>query len=72
MCIVQQVAVKTVINVCKKLPPDCSSIIMEAVPTLCILLQYDNVKVSAMAILWLIPQVFDSFVVLFVNFNVNK
>ncbi|XP_042440101.1 E3 ubiquitin-protein ligase UPL4-like [Zingiber officinale] len=41
---IQQVAVTTITNICKKLPPDCSSIIMEAVPTLCSLLQYENVK----------------------------
>ncbi|WOL06323.1 hypothetical protein Cni_G15055 [Canna indica] len=41
---IQRVAVSTVANVCKKLPPDCSSIIMESLPTLCALLQNDDWK----------------------------
>ncbi|KAG6496224.1 E3 ubiquitin-protein ligase UPL4-like [Zingiber officinale] len=39
---IQRVAVITVTNMCKELSPDYSSIIMEAVPSLCTLLQYEN------------------------------
>lgn len=41
----QRVALSTVANLCKKLPMDCSSLVMEAVPTLCNLLQYEDRKV---------------------------
>lgn len=41
----QRVALSTVGNLCKKLPVDCSSLVMEAVPTLCNLLQYEDRKV---------------------------
>ncbi|XP_009400764.2 E3 ubiquitin-protein ligase UPL4 isoform X1 [Musa acuminata AAA Group] len=40
----QRVAVSTVANVCKKLPPDCSTIVIESVPILCSLLQYEDHK----------------------------
>ncbi|PSS23680.1 E3 ubiquitin-protein like [Actinidia chinensis var. chinensis] len=39
---VQRVALSTVANVCKKLPSECPSPFMEAVPTLCNLLQYED------------------------------
>ncbi|XP_072953939.1 E3 ubiquitin-protein ligase UPL4 [Typha angustifolia] len=41
---IQRVAVSTVANVCKKLPVECSSVVMESVPTLCNLLQYEDQK----------------------------
>ncbi|XP_008805036.2 E3 ubiquitin-protein ligase UPL4-like [Phoenix dactylifera] len=40
----QRVALSTVANVCKKLPLDCSSLVMESVPILCKLLQYEDRK----------------------------
>ncbi|XP_010253504.1 PREDICTED: E3 ubiquitin-protein ligase UPL4 isoform X2 [Nelumbo nucifera] len=41
---VQRVALSTVANICKKLPSDCSSSFMEAVPILCNLLRYEDRK----------------------------
>ncbi|KAG1365699.1 E3 ubiquitin-protein ligase UPL4 [Cocos nucifera] len=40
----QRVALSTVANVCKKLPLDCSSLVMESVPILVKLLQYQDRK----------------------------
>ncbi|CAA7389475.1 unnamed protein product [Spirodela intermedia] len=42
---IQRVAVSTVANVCEKLPTDCSSFLMEAIPALCNLLHYDDSKI---------------------------
>ncbi|KAA8516515.1 hypothetical protein F0562_016979 [Nyssa sinensis] len=39
---VQRVALSTVVNICKKLPSECPSPFMEAVPILCSLLQYED------------------------------
>ncbi|KAJ4704835.1 E3 ubiquitin-protein ligase UPL4 [Melia azedarach] len=39
---VQRVALSTVANICKKLPSECPSHLMEAVPILCNLLQYED------------------------------
>lgn len=39
---VQRVALSTVVNICKKLPSECPSPFMEAVPILCNLLQYED------------------------------
>lgn len=39
---VQRVGLSTVVNICKKLPSECPSPYMEAVPILCNLLQYDD------------------------------
>ncbi|XP_012082279.1 E3 ubiquitin-protein ligase UPL4 isoform X2 [Jatropha curcas] len=39
---VQRVALSTVVNICKKLPTESPSPFMEAVPTLCNLLQYED------------------------------
>lgn len=39
---VQRVALLTVVNICKKLPSECPSPFMEAVPILCNLLQYED------------------------------
>ncbi|KAL5742867.1 hypothetical protein ACOSP7_029599 [Xanthoceras sorbifolium] len=39
---VQRVALSTVVNICKKLPSECPSAFMEAVPLLCNLLQYED------------------------------
>uniref|UniRef100_A0A2P2M427 HECT-type E3 ubiquitin transferase n=1 Tax=Rhizophora mucronata TaxID=61149 RepID=A0A2P2M427_RHIMU len=39
---VQRVALLTVVNICKKLPTECPSPFMEAVPILCNLLQYED------------------------------
>ncbi|XP_058208915.1 E3 ubiquitin-protein ligase UPL4 isoform X2 [Rhododendron vialii] len=39
---VQRVALSTVVNICKKLPSECPSPFMEAVPILCTLLQYED------------------------------
>ncbi|KAJ8899755.1 hypothetical protein K2173_019455 [Erythroxylum novogranatense] len=39
---VQRVALQIVVNMCKKLPTECSSHFMEAVPILCNLLQYED------------------------------
>ncbi|CAN0926806.1 E3 ubiquitin-protein ligase UPL4 [Linum grandiflorum] len=39
---VQRVALSTVVNVCKKLPTECPAPLMEAVPILCNLLQYED------------------------------
>ncbi|XP_050381252.1 E3 ubiquitin-protein ligase UPL4 [Argentina anserina] len=39
---IQRVAVSTVVNICKKLPSDGPSPFMDAVPTLCNLLQYED------------------------------
>ncbi|PKU64336.1 E3 ubiquitin-protein ligase UPL4 [Dendrobium catenatum] len=47
---VQRVALSTVANVCKKLPLDCSSLVLEAVPTLCNLLQYEDCKLVETAV----------------------
>lgn len=41
---IQRVALSAVANVCKKLPLDCSSLVMESVPALCNLLQYEDRK----------------------------
>lgn len=38
----QRVALSTVVNICKKLPSECPSPFMEAVPILCNLLQYED------------------------------
>lgn len=40
--IVQRVALSTVVNICKKLPSECPSPFMDAVPILCNLLQYED------------------------------
>ncbi|XP_027173820.1 E3 ubiquitin-protein ligase UPL4 isoform X1 [Coffea eugenioides] len=40
--IVQRVALSTVVNICKKLPSECPSPFMDAVPILCKLLQYED------------------------------
>jgi E3 ubiquitin-protein ligase TRIP12 len=39
---VQRVALSTVVNICKKLPSECPSPFMEAVPILCNLLQHED------------------------------
>ncbi|KAL7195450.1 hypothetical protein ACSBR1_035636 [Camellia fascicularis] len=39
---VQRVALSTVVNLCKKLPSECPAPLMEAVPILCKLLQYED------------------------------
>ncbi|EEF37151.1 ubiquitin protein ligase E3a, putative [Ricinus communis] len=39
---VQRVSLSTVVNICKKLPTECPSPFMEAVPTLCNILQYED------------------------------
>ncbi|XP_044482153.1 E3 ubiquitin-protein ligase UPL4 isoform X2 [Mangifera indica] len=39
---VQRVALSTVVNICKKLPSDCPSTLVDAVPILCNLLQYED------------------------------
>ncbi|KAL8149850.1 hypothetical protein AgCh_006752 [Apium graveolens] len=39
---VQRVALNTAVNVCKVLPPECPPSLMEAVPLLCNLLQYED------------------------------
>ncbi|KAK9733430.1 hypothetical protein RND81_04G067600 [Saponaria officinalis] len=39
---VQRTALRTVVNICKKLPSKCPSPVMEAVPLLCNLLQYED------------------------------
>ncbi|KAG7964552.1 hypothetical protein I3843_09G176100 [Carya illinoinensis] len=39
---VQRVALSTVVNVCKKLPSECPSSFMKAIPILCNLLQYED------------------------------
>ncbi|KAH7513016.1 hypothetical protein FEM48_Zijuj12G0151700 [Ziziphus jujuba var. spinosa] len=39
---IQRVAISTVVNICKKLPSECPSPFMEAVPILCNLLQYED------------------------------
>ncbi|KAM7468155.1 hypothetical protein LguiB_015717 [Lonicera macranthoides] len=39
---VQRVALSTVVNICKTLPPECPPSLMEAVPILCNLLQYED------------------------------
>lgn len=41
----QRVALSTVVNICKKLPSECPSPFMEAVPILCNLLQYEDPQV---------------------------
>ncbi|KAL3531894.1 hypothetical protein ACH5RR_005415 [Cinchona calisaya] len=40
--IVQRVALSTVVNICKKLPSECPSPFMQAVPILCHLLRYED------------------------------
>uniref|UniRef100_A0A1D1YN22 HECT-type E3 ubiquitin transferase n=1 Tax=Anthurium amnicola TaxID=1678845 RepID=A0A1D1YN22_9ARAE len=42
---IQRAALSTIVNVCKKLPSDCSSFLLEAIPTLCNLLNYDDEKI---------------------------
>lgn len=39
---VQRVAVSAVANACKKVPSDCSQFVLDAVPTLCNLLQSED------------------------------
>ncbi|KMS95508.1 hypothetical protein BVRB_007490 [Beta vulgaris subsp. vulgaris] len=39
---VQRTALRTVVNICKALPSECPSSVMEAVPRLCDLLQYED------------------------------
>ncbi|XP_017252446.1 E3 ubiquitin-protein ligase UPL4 isoform X2 [Daucus carota subsp. sativus] len=39
---VQRVALNTAVNICKELPADCPPSLMEAVPLLCNLLQYED------------------------------
>ncbi|KAL2933844.1 E3 ubiquitin-protein ligase UPL4 [Bienertia sinuspersici] len=39
---VQRTALRTVVNVCKELPSECPPTVMEAVPRLCNLLQYED------------------------------
>ncbi|KAL7265164.1 hypothetical protein ACSBR1_003011 [Camellia fascicularis] len=39
---VQRVALSTVVNICNKLPSECPSTLLEAVPMLCKLLQYED------------------------------
>ncbi|KAK1400109.1 HECT-type E3 ubiquitin transferase [Heracleum sosnowskyi] len=39
---VQRVALNTAVNICKELPPECPPSLMEAVPLLCNLLQYED------------------------------
>ncbi|KAJ4911554.1 E3 ubiquitin-protein ligase UPL4 [Raphanus sativus] len=39
---IQRVAVSTVVNICRKLPPEPPSPVMDAVPVLCNLLQYED------------------------------
>lgn len=40
--IVQRTALRTVVNICKELPSECPSRVMDAVPILCSLLQYED------------------------------
>ncbi|MQM13235.1 hypothetical protein Taro_046161 [Colocasia esculenta] len=42
---IQRVALSTVASMCKKFPSDCSSLVLEAIPTLCNLLHYDDGKI---------------------------
>ncbi|XP_020579574.1 E3 ubiquitin-protein ligase UPL4 [Phalaenopsis equestris] len=51
---VQRVALSTVANVCKKLPLDCSSLVLEAVPIICNILQYEDYKLVETAVTCLI------------------
>ena len=41
----QRTALRIVVNVCKKLPSECPQNLIEAVPILCNLLQYDDEEV---------------------------
>lgn len=41
----QRTALRIVVNVCKKLPSECPPNLIEAVPILCNLLQYDDGEV---------------------------
>ncbi|XP_058110158.1 E3 ubiquitin-protein ligase UPL4 [Magnolia sinica] len=54
---IQRVAVSIVANVCKKLPSDCSALVMEAVPILCNLLHYEDRKLVEAVALCLIRMV---------------
>ncbi|KAG9453348.1 hypothetical protein H6P81_006252 [Aristolochia fimbriata] len=51
---IQNVALSTVANICKKLPSDSSSYVMEAIPILCNLLQYEDQKLVENVVLCLI------------------
>ncbi|XP_062117154.1 E3 ubiquitin-protein ligase UPL4 isoform X2 [Humulus lupulus] len=50
----QRVALSTVMNICKKLPSECPSPFMEAVPILCNLLQYEDKQLVEIVALCLI------------------
>ncbi|XP_077239573.1 ubiquitin-protein ligase 4 [Tasmannia lanceolata] len=51
---IQNVALSIVANICKKLPSDCSSLVIEPVPILCNLLQYEDRKLVENAAMCLI------------------
>lgn len=55
----QRVALSTVVNICKKLPSECPSPFMEAVPILCNLLQYEDPQV------WTVKVCFYAFCIYF-------
>lgn len=42
----KRVALNTAVNICKELPADCPPSLMEAVPLLCNLLQYEDRQVG--------------------------
>ena len=41
----QRTALRTVVNICKKLPSECPQTLIEAVPILCNLFQHDDGEV---------------------------
>uniref|UniRef100_A0A803N3D8 HECT-type E3 ubiquitin transferase n=1 Tax=Chenopodium quinoa TaxID=63459 RepID=A0A803N3D8_CHEQI len=51
---VQRTALRTVVNICKKLPSECPSPVMEAVPRLCMLLQYEDQQLVELVAICLI------------------
>lgn len=60
---VQRVALNTAVNICKELPPECPPSLMEAVPLLCNLLQYEDrqlVENVAICLIKIAKQVYHS------------
>ncbi|KAH9605620.1 hypothetical protein KSS87_002672 [Heliosperma pusillum] len=51
---VQRTALRTVVNICKKLPSERPSLVMEAVPRLCNLLQYEDQQLVELVVTCLI------------------
>ncbi|XP_074312089.1 E3 ubiquitin-protein ligase UPL4 isoform X2 [Silene latifolia] len=51
---VQRTALRTAVNICKKLPSERSSLVMEAVPRLCNLLQYEDLQLVELVVTCLI------------------